>query len=140
MKIIKIKEIYPDTIDHQEYCVVTDDVNDVFVICNKTERATQRKEYRYKAQYSLNYDNGIENAILVYAPSAEDVFFEQLKKRELWDAIRKLTKKQYRRFIAFYDLNLSYAEIARMEKVDPKSIKESIEAANKKIKKILEIF
>ena len=140
MKVIKIKEIYPDTTDHQKYCVVTDDVNDVFVICNKAEKSFQRKEYRYKAQYSLNYDNGIENAILVYEPSAEEVFFEQLKKQELWDAIRKLTKKQYRRFIAFYDLNLSYAEIARMEGVNPKSVKESIEAANTKIKKILEIF
>ena len=140
MKVVRIKDLYPETIDRQDFCIITDKINDVFTISKKEEKALQRKEYRYKAHYSLDHNDGIEKAILIYSPSAEEIFFEKMKRQEIRDALKKLTKKQYRRFMAFYDLNLNYAQIARIEKVDPKSVKESIESARKKIENLLELF
>ena len=140
MKIIRIKELYPETTDTQNFCIVTDDVNDVFVISKKEEKAQKRKEYRYKAQYSLNYDNGIENAIVILVPSAEDVFLQKMDELAVRIALQKLRKKQFRRIYAHFYIGLSYSQIARIEGVGRSTIKESIDSSLKKISKILKFF
>jgi len=140
MKIIRIKELYPETTDTQNLCIVTDDVNDVFVISKKEETAHKRKEYRYKAQYSLNCDNGIENAIVILVPSAEDVFMQKMDELAVRIALQKLTKKQFRRIYAHFYIGLSYSQIARIEGVGRSTIKESIDSSLKKISKILKFF
>ena len=43
---------------------VTDEVQAVFQSDERAEAAYERKMYRYKAQYSLDCENGIENAVL----------------------------------------------------------------------------
>ena len=37
----------------------------------RAETAYERKMYRYKAQYSLNCENGIENAVLLKPPEKQ---------------------------------------------------------------------
>ena len=42
----------------------------------RAEAAYERKMYRYKAQYSLDYENGIENAVLLKPQTPEMVLEE----------------------------------------------------------------
>ena len=42
----------------------------------RAEAAYERKMYRYKAQYSLNCENGIENAVLL-KPQTPEMLLEE---------------------------------------------------------------
>ena len=42
----------------------------------RAEAAYERKMYRYKAQYSLDCENGIENAVLL-KPQTPDMLLEE---------------------------------------------------------------
>lgn len=53
---------------------VTDEVYAVFLSDKRAEAARNRQMYRYKAQYSLDCDNGIEKAIICRPPTREEIF------------------------------------------------------------------
>ena len=52
---------------------VSDEIVEAFLLDKRAEAARERKMYRYKAFYSLDCDDGIENAAIGWAqPSPED--------------------------------------------------------------------
>lgn len=63
MQILNLRELYPDVYKTDVYLNVSDEVYAVFPTYKRAEAAYQRQVYRYKAQYSLDCDNGIENAV-----------------------------------------------------------------------------
>ena len=70
MQIVDLKEIYPSLYTHSVFLEVSDEIYAVFLADRRAEAARRRKMYRYKAQYSLDCGNGIENAVICRPPPA----------------------------------------------------------------------
>ena len=133
MVTINLKKYYPDYYKEDTYMDVEDDVAE-FLETNRPKPASaKRKAQRYKAQYSLDAGDGIEEDTLV-------LLFEEARRNELlYERLRSamacLTEKQRRRFLMKYDLEYTYAEIAEREQVNVNAIEDSIEQAKEKIRK-----
>ena len=65
MKKINLRELYPDVYTTDFFVDVTEEVMETIRAAERAEAAYDRRMYRYKAYYSLDCDNGIENAILM---------------------------------------------------------------------------
>ena len=103
----------------------------------------KRKMYRYKAFYSLDCDDGIENAAIGWAqPSPEDCLMEKEAQaeyaellRRLYEAISSLTPTQARRVHARYMLGMKVKDIAAMEGITPSQAGKSIHAALRRLRR-----
>ena len=62
MKEINLRELYPDTYNTDTLVEVADEVWAVIRSSQRAEAAYERRKYRHKAHYSLDYGNGIEKA------------------------------------------------------------------------------
>ena len=62
MKKINLRELYPDVYTTDFLVDVTEEVMEAIRAAERAEAAYDRRMYRYKAYYSLDCDNGIENA------------------------------------------------------------------------------
>ena len=133
MQTINLKQYYPFC-NEDTFVEVSDEVVETFLLFKRAEAARERKMYRYKAHYSLDYGNGIENDAIGWAqPSAEEIVLEQTEQEEmmrrLYEAISHLTPKQTRRLHARYVLGMKIKDIAAMEGVHPSRIGHSIQGA-----------
>ena len=70
MKKVNLRDLYPDVYKTDHFVEVTEDVLETIRDSERAEAAYDRRMYRYKAHYSLDCDNGIENAILMKPPDA----------------------------------------------------------------------
>lgn len=133
MVTINLKKYYPDYYKEDTFMDVKEDVAE-FLETNRPKPASaKRKAQRYKAQYSLDAGDGIEEDTLV-------LLFEEARRNELLyerlrTAMTYLTEKQRRRFLMKYDLEYTYAEIAEREQVNVNAVEDSIEQAKEKIRK-----
>ena len=66
MKKVNLRDLYPDVYKNDHFVEVTEDVLETIRAAERAEAAYDRRMYRYKAYYSLDCDNGIENAIMPY--------------------------------------------------------------------------
>ena len=130
MKKVNLRDLYPDVYKTDAFLEVTDEVQAVFQSDERAEAAYERKMYRYKAQYSLDCENGIENAVLRKLETPEML----LEEKQLREQIA-LPKKQARRIYARYYLGMSVNEIARAEGVDPSRVRDSIRRGLKQLAK-----
>ena len=64
MQKINLRDLYPDIYKTDIFLEVTDEVHAVFLADKRADAAYERQMYRYKAYYSLDHDNGIENAVI----------------------------------------------------------------------------
>ncbi len=64
MQKINLRDLYPDIYKTDIFLEVTDEVQAVFLADKRADAAYERQMYRYKAYYSLDHDNGIENAVI----------------------------------------------------------------------------
>ena len=69
MQKINLRELYPDVYKTDTFLDVTDEVQAVLLADKRAEALYLRQMYNYKAQYSLDCDNGIEKAILQRPPT-----------------------------------------------------------------------
>ena len=76
MKKINLRELYPDVYITDFFVDVTEEVMETIREAERAEAAYERKMYRYKAQYSLDCENGIENAVLLKPQTPEMVLEE----------------------------------------------------------------
>ena len=60
MKKINLRELYPDVYTTDFFVEVTEKVMETIRAAERAEAAYERKMYRYKAQYSLDCENGID--------------------------------------------------------------------------------
>ena len=135
MEQINLRELYPDAYMEDTFVEVSDEVLAVFLDDKRAEEAHERQIYRYKAHYSLDLKNGIENAIIQFSPSPQEVLEEQLLKHQLYSAVMKLPDKQARRIYARYYLDMTVKEIAQAEGVEPSMVYRSIRCGLKHLKK-----
>ena len=77
MKKINLRELYPDVYTTDFLVDVTEEVMEAIRAAERAEAAYDRRMYRYKAHYSLDCDNGIENAVLLKPQTPEMVLEEK---------------------------------------------------------------
>ena len=123
MKKINLRELYPDVYTTDFFIDVTEKVMETIRAAERAEAAYERKMYRYKAQYSLDCENGIENAVLLKL------------QEQLYAAVTKLPEKQAKRIYARYYLGMTVNEIAEVEGVDPSRVRDSIRRGLKQLGK-----
>ena len=135
MKKINLRELYPNVYTTDFFVDVTEEVMETIRAAERAEAAYERKLYRYKAYYSLDCDNGIENAILM-KPQTPEMLLEEMQLREqLYAAVMALPEKQAKRIYARYYLGMRVSEIAVAEGVDPSRIRDSIRRGLKQLAK-----
>jgi len=83
MKKINLRELYPDAYTTDFFVNVTEDVLETIRASERAEAAYERKMYRYKAQYSLDCENGIENTVLT-KPQTPEMVLEETSKAGLF--------------------------------------------------------
>ena len=135
MKKVNLRDLYPDVYKTDHFVEVTEDVLETIRDSERAEAAYDRRMYRYKAHYSLDCDNGIENAILL-KPQTPEMFLEEKQLREqLYAAVMALPEKQAKRIYARYYLGMRVSEIAAAEGVDPSRVRDSIRRGLKQLAK-----
>ena len=135
MKKINLRELYPDIYKTDLFVEVNDEVQAVFLAGKRAEMAYERKLYRYKAQYSLDCENGIENAVLWKPQTPEMLLEEKQLQEQLYSAVMALPEKQAKRIYARYYLGMTVNEIAEAEGVDPSRVRNSIRRGLKQLAK-----
>ena len=109
MQTINLKQYYPFC-KEDIFVEVSDEIVEAFLLDKRAEAARDRKMFRYKAFYSLDCNDGIENAAIGWAqPSPEDYLIEKEELaeyeeliRRLYEAISSLPPMQARRVHARY--------------------------------------
>ena len=135
MKKVNLRDLYPDIYKTDYFVDVTEDVLETIRAADRAEAAYERKMYRYKAHYSLDCDNGIENAILMKPQMPETLLEEKQLREQLYAAVMALPEKQAKRLYARYYLGMRVSEIAAAEGVDPSRIRDSIRRGLKQLGK-----
>ena len=105
MKKINLRELYPDVYTTDFFVDVTEEVMETIRAAERAEAAYELKMYRYKAQYSLDCENGIENAVLLKPQTPEIVLEEKQFQEQAYAAVMKLPEKQAKRIYARYYRN-----------------------------------
>lgn len=138
MKEINLRDLYPDVYKTDTIVKVAEDVLEVILADQRADAAHERRMYRYKAQYSLNCDNGIEKAILPHTLTPEELLEEKQLREELYAAVMELPEKQAKRIYAHFYLGMTPMEIAIAEKVDASCVRRSIRNGLKRLAKKLQ--
>lgn len=136
MKRINLRDYYP--VDISDFFVeVTEDVADLLKQFNRKDHADHERRRVHKAYYSLDADNGIEKDVILLVLSPEEIYERKMSNQELYAAINSLPEKQAKRLYAHFFLNMSMAQIARIERVGKSRVSHSINQALKNIEKYL---
>ena len=77
MKKVNLRDLYPDVYKTDHFVEVTEDVLETIRDSERAEAAYDRRMYHYKAHYSLDCENGIENAVLLKPQTPEIVLEEK---------------------------------------------------------------
>ena len=135
MKKVNLRDLYPDVYKNDHFVEVTEDVLETIQAAERAEAAYDRRVYRYKAHYSLDCDNGIENAILMKPQTPEMLLEEKQFQEQVYAAVMRLPEKQAKRIYARYYLGMTVNEIAEVEGVDPSRVRDSIRRGLKQLVK-----
>ena len=135
MKKVNLRDLYPDMYKTDHFVEVTEDVLETIRAAERAEAAYDRRRYRYKAHYSLDCDNGIENAILLKPATPEMLLEEKQLREQLYAAVMALPEKQAKRIYSRYYLGMRVSEIAVAEGVDPSRVRDSIRRGLKQLEK-----
>ena len=135
MTKINLREQYPDFYKTDYIIEVPDEVAAVMKEHDRLEAAYRRRTYYHKAHYSLDCENGIENAVLLKPQTPEMILEEKQFQEQVYAAVMKLPEKQAKRIYARYYLGMTVNEIAEVEGVDPSRVRDSIRRGLKQLGK-----
>ena len=94
MQTINLKQYYPFC-KEDIFVEVSDEIVEAFLLDKRVEAARERKIFRYKAFYSLDCNDGIENAAIGWAqPSPEDHLIEKEEREKVLKEIRQLENRK----------------------------------------------
>lgn len=133
---INLRNFYPYERE-EAYVEVSTEVADLMNAFERSEASYERKIRRYKAFYSLDHKNGVEQSILFTSHSPEELYERELTREELHAAIAQLPDKQAKRIYAHYLLAISKEEIAKAEGVSWRAVHQSIQQGLNRMEKIL---
>ena len=97
MEKVNLRDLYPDVYKTDHFVEVAEDVLETIRAAERAEAAYERRMYRYKAHYSLDCDNGIENAILLKPQTPETLLEEKQLREQLYAGVMALPEKQAKR-------------------------------------------
>lgn len=101
------------------------------------ENAYRLRTYRYRAYYSLDRNDGIEQDVLFRSISPEEYYERKLSQQQLYEALCQLSEKSAQRIYAHYFLGMSKVAIAHAEHVDERAIRKSITKGLKQMEQFL---
>lgn len=119
---------------------VSDEVAEVLRSDSRYEERHYERQKRNKANYSLDAEDGIENHIIEFEPTAQELLERKERFVTLCRALNSLNDTQGRRIDAHLILGKPLREIAAAEGVDESSIRESIQRGLRNMKKYLKDF
>lgn len=134
MTIINLKDFYY-WYTQDQLIEISDEVAEVFRDDARYEMAYQRRLSRYKAQYSLDCEDGIEYSACLHEPTPQELLERKEQFIRLWNALNSLPELQGRRIDAHLILGLSIKEIALTEGVHEESVRQSIKRGLERMKK-----
>lgn len=140
MQKINLRELYPDIYKTDTFLEVTDEVQAVFLADKRAEARYLRQMYNYKAQYSLDCDNGIEKAVVQHPPTPEEILEDRQLRDQLYAAVMELPDKQAKWIYARFYLGMTVKEIAQAEGVDLSWVYKSIRRGLKRLGKNFKNF
>lgn len=143
MPMINLRKFYYPLVKEDTFIEVSDEVAEALLELRREENRIISRIFYHKAYYSLNCDDGIEDAAFNWAqPSPEDIFmqkedeaYDALMLTRLEEAINTLTPIQARRIRARFMDRKKYREIAEDENISASQASQSIRTAMKKLKK-----
>ena len=136
MKKVNLRDLYPDIYKIDHFVEVTEDVLEAIRDAERAEAAYDRRMYRYKAYYSLDHDNSIENAVINRPLTPEEILEDKQRREQLYTAVMALPDKQAKRIYARFYLGMTPTEIAKAEGVDVSRVRDSIRRGLKHLAKL----
>lgn len=137
MKRINLRMHYPEYYREDHWIDVSDAVAEVFEQEKRAELARRRKLFRYKAHYSLDRNDGIENSIVNSNETPYEILERKLCYCQLHAAQLKLRPKQMERIYMRYYLGMTETEIAEAEQVSAEAVRRAINRGIKRMRKSL---
>ncbi|MGW8113959.1 RNA polymerase sigma factor [Caproicibacterium sp. NSD3] len=125
------------TVDGRRICVeVSTSVKELLEQSDRQIRSQRRQDRRH-LDY-MDFIDGLTDANM-NDPQADaaDIVMEMESYRQLYAAINKLSEAQHRRLLLHFVDNLTYRKIAKLEKVDFRTVGRSIERALVQLQKYL---
>ena len=138
MQKINLRELYPDVYKTDVFVDVAEEVVAAIRGQEQDDAAYERRKFRHKAHYSLDYGNGIEKAARQPVPTPEELLEEKQQREQLYAAVMALPEKQAKRIYARFYLSMTATEIAHAEGVHPSRVRESIRLGLKKLAELLD--
>ena len=105
----------------------------------KVERNLLRADERHHEFSELNEATLYQRTISP-GRSIEEIAFDSLRNKYLWQAIQALQEIQRRRFILHHEFGLTYEKIAKMEGCTRQSATRSVKREEAKIREKMKIF
>lgn len=139
MKRINLRDYYPFYL-HDYFIDVEDIIAETIRAYDLHEKSYKLREYRHKAYFSLDRDDGIDRGIVFISITPYEIYEKKVSNEELYSAFNHLSGKQAKRIYAYYYLGLSKAEIAKSEGVGESCIRESIKRGLKNLGTMLNNF
>lgn len=133
---INLRDYYP-FYQSDFFVEVADQIVELFKQLGRREHADFERRRVHNAFYSLDANDGIERDIVLLVLSPEEIYERKMSNQELYAVINSLPEKQAKRIYAHFFLNMSKAEIARIEDVSKAAVTHSIEQGLKRIEKFL---
>ena len=135
MKRINLRTYYPEYYREDHWVDVSDAVVEVFEQERRAELARRRKIFRYKAHYSLDRNDGLENGAKCHAETPYEIMERELHICQLHAAQSKLKPKQMKRIYMKYYLGMTVTEIAVVEQVSVEAVRRSIDRGLEQLRK-----
>ena len=122
MQKINLRDLYPDVYKTDVFVDVAEEVLAVIQNQQQADAAYERRKFRYKAHYSLDREDGIENDALTRPLTPEEVMEQKQLREEMYAALMQLPFIQAQRIYARFYLGMTVAEIAKVEGVDRRRV------------------
>ena len=135
---IRVKDFYKDAIGEMEYTYVTPEVYEILAnTFRKEAHAEQMRDLRNRT--AEGYTEGDTEDLLMESPeSLEDMVIRQMEIETLQKAMQTLSEIQRERLHLYFFEGLTYRQIGEKLGVSDMSVRESIDASLKKIKKFFD--
>lgn len=139
MAWIQLRDYYPCN-QKDQFVEVSDEVAAELRQWERDERTYERKRRRYRACYSLDENDGMEQRALFVSVSPDEYYERKFTRQQLCATLAMLPHKQSERIYAYCVEGLSKAEIARKEGVSKVSVNDSIVRGLNRHEKMLKNF
>lgn len=135
---IRIKDFYKDAIGEMEYTYVSREVYEA--LTNTFRKEAHAEEMRDLRHVTANgYTEGdTEDLMMDTGESLEDMVIRQMELEVLQKAMQSLTEVQRERLHLYFFEGMTFRQIGEKLGVSDMSVRESIDASLKKIKKIFD--